>query len=148
MNSMKGMQRKRGLLPRWNMPSDPVKAVLWFLHWSLQVLVRFFYILIILGMLYEGYINTKVGGIFNGIVAAIVTLLVGAAVWLGLGLLLFFIKISTGLSKGLSELGRMQQGLPPRRPFYSFMEPDLERNNIVEGSVTDLEEERRKRRPE
>jgi hypothetical protein len=141
------MKRKRELLPRWNMPSDPVKAVFWFLHWFLQVLVRFFYIPILLAALYESYINIHVSGVLNGIVAGIITMLVGIGVWLGLGLLLLFIKVSTGLSKGLSELNRMQQGLPPRRPFYSFMEPERE-SNVVEGSVTDLDEERRKRRPE
>jgi hypothetical protein len=141
------MKRKRELLPRWNMPSDPVKAVFWFLHWFLQVLVRYFYILIVLGVIWEVYINWGVGGVWNGIIAGVITLLIGLGVWIGIGVVLLMVKVMTGLSKGLTELNRMQQGFPPRRPFYNFMEPDIE-GRVVEGSVTDLEEERRKRRPE
>ena len=146
---MRNLKHKHELLPPWKMPSDPVKAVLWFLQWFLQVLVRFFYILIVVAVIYESYLNGKVGGIFNGIVAGAVTLFIGLVVWTGLGVVLLFFKISSGVSRGLSELSRMQQGFPRRNPFYTnnHAEPDIE-GRVVEGSVTDLEEERRKRRPE
>src|SRR5436305_12527198 len=130
------------------MPTDPVKAVFWFLQWFLQVLVRFFYIPILVAVIYEIYLNGRVGGVFNGIVAGAVTLFIGLVVWAGLSALLLFFKITTGVSRGLSELNRMQQGFTHRNPFSNnnYTEPD--ENRVVEGSVTDLEEERRKRRPE
>jgi len=122
------------------MPSDPVKAVFWFVHWTLQVLVRFFWILILAGVAYESYMNGFVGGV--------VTLLVGLGVWLGLGITLFVFNISTNISQTFSEVNRMQQNFPPRRPFNSFPESEFDDSKIVEGTVTDLEEERRKRRRE
>ena len=136
---MRYLRPKRELLPRWEMPSDPVKAVFWFMHWFLRVLVRFFYILILAAVIYESIINGVVG--FFG------TLLVGLGVWAGLALLLFVFNLSTGFTKVFSEVNRMQRGYPPRYPFDNFREPDVN-GRIVEGTVTDLEEERRKRRQE
>jgi len=124
------------------MPSDPVKAVFWFIHWSLRVLVRFFWILILVGVVYESFLNGIVGGIG--------TLLVGLGVWLGLAVTLFIFNIGTGVSQTVQEVGRMQQGFPPRRPspMYLFTEPDIDDERIVEGTITDLEEVRRKSRRE
>ena len=136
---MRYLRPKRELLPRWEMPSDPVKAVFWFMHWFLRVLVRFFYILILAAVIYESIINGVVG--FFG------TLLVGLGVWAGLALLLFVFNLSTGVTKVFTEVNRMQRGYPPRYPFDNFREPDVN-DRIVEGTVTDLEEERRKRRQE
>ena len=136
---MRDLRPKRELLPRWDMPSDPVKAVFWFMHWFLRVLVRFFYILILAAVIYESIINGVVG--FFG------TLLVGLGVWAGLALLLFVFNLSTGVTKVFTEVQRMQRGYPPRYPFDNFREPDVN-GRIVEGTVTDLEEERRKRRQE
>jgi len=42
----------------------------------------------------------------------------------------------------------MQQNFSGRRPFTQFSEPGFDDSKIVEGTVTDLEEERRKRRRE
>ena len=136
---MRYLRPKRELLPRWEMPTDPVKAVFWFMHWLLRVLVRFFYILILAAVIYESIINGVVG--FFG------TLLVGLCVWAGLALLLFVFNLSTGVTKVFTEVQRMQRGYPPRYPFDTFREQD-ENGRIVEGTVTDLEEERRKRRQE
>ena len=122
------------------MPSDPVKAVFWFLHWSLRVLVRFFYVLILAGVIYET--------VLNGVVGFFGTLLVGLSVWAGLGALLLFVNVATGVSRVVSDVGRMQQGFPPRSPFFSPGNPREPEGPIVEGTVTDLEEERRKRRQE
>jgi hypothetical protein len=133
------LRPKRELLPRWEMPADPVKAVFWFIHWLLRVLVRFFYILILAAVIYESIINGVVG--FFG------TLLVGLGVWAGLALLLFVFNVSTGVSKVFTEVQHMQRGSPPRYPYDSFGEQDIN-GRIVEGTVTDLEEERRKRRQE
>ena len=136
---MRYLRPKRELLPRWDMPADPVKAVFWFMHWLLRVLVRFFYILILAAVIYESTINGLVG--FFG------TLLVGLGVWLGLALLLFLFNLSTGVTKVFTEVNRMQRGYPPRNPFNNFREQDID-GRIVEGTVTDLEEERKKRRQE
>ncbi len=132
---MRNLRPKRELIPRWNMPSDPVKAVFWFVHWLLRVIVRFFYILILGAAIYESIVNGVVG--FFG------TLLVGLGVWAGLALLLFVFNLSEGFSRVFSEVNRMQRGYPSN----NFTEPDID-GRVVEGTVTDLEEERKKRRQE
>ncbi|HEX6552450.1 MAG TPA: hypothetical protein VF026_06795 [Ktedonobacteraceae bacterium] len=139
MNNRKRWSRRK-LLPDWNMPSDPVKAVFWFFHWSLQVLVRFFWILILAAVFYESFVNGLVGGI--------VTLLVGLSVWLGIALALFFFNIGANVSRTVADVSKMQQNFSGRRPFTQFSEPGFDDSKIVEGTVTDLEEERRKRRRE
>jgi hypothetical protein len=135
-------KRKSYLLqvPAWNMPSDPVKAVFWFLHWSLRVLVRFFYVLIVGGVIFET--------ILNGVVGLFGTLLVGLGVWVGLATLLLFVNMTAGVSRVVSDVGRMQKGFPPRSQFFNFTQPAEPEGPIVEGTVTNLEEERRKRRQE
>jgi hypothetical protein len=137
---MRVLKPKRELIPRWEMPADPVKAVFWFILWSLKVLVRFFYIPILAGVIYESILNHLVGGV--------VTLLVGLVVWAGIAVALFLFNIGSTVSQGISDSNRIQQGHPvwgtgnPQRSPYS-REPD---GRIVEGSITDLEEERKKRR--
>ncbi|HZS78877.1 MAG TPA: hypothetical protein VFA41_19865 [Ktedonobacteraceae bacterium] len=138
---MKTLRRKSKWLPAWEMPSDPVKAVLWFFHWLLRVLVRYFFILIIAGIAYETYLNGVVG--FFG------TLLVGLLVWAGFAVLLVFINFSTNVSRVMEDVNRIQHGYPPRSPFFSSEPPEEPLNgHVVEGTITDLEEERRKRRHE
>ena len=75
------------------------------------------------------------------------TLLVGLGVWAGLALLLFVFNLSEGFTRVFSEVNRMQRVSPPRYPFNNFTEPDID-GRVVEGSVSDLEEERKKRRQE
>ncbi len=137
--------RKRKILPPWNMPTDPVKGLFWFLHWLLKVLVRFFWIPIIGMVLYETYINGVVGGLFNGLVGGVITLLVGLGVWIFLYAILLGFNVGTKITHTLSDVNQMQQRFSSRRPIYPF--PDAE-ENIVEGTITDLEEERKKRRRE
>lgn len=139
--------QKRELIPPWNMPSDPVKAVMWFLHWSLKVLVRFFWIPIILMALFELYLNWIAGGALNGLVGGVVTLFVGTLVWGALSAVLFLLNINTSIARMFSEVGRMQQGFSYRSP-NPFAEPDTNESKIVEGTITDLDEERKKRRRE
>lgn len=123
------------------MPSDPVRAVFWFLHWLLQVLVRYFYVPILAGVAYETYLNGIVG--FAG------TLLVGVLVWTLLMVLLFVINVTSGVSRVYSEINRMGRN-PAGFPNFSYSAPEPEtEENVVEGSIiTDLEEERRRRRQE
>lgn len=121
------------------MPSDPVKAVFWFLRWLLQVLVRYFYVLILAAVAYEAYLN--------GVVGLLGTLLVGLFVWAGLALLLGIVNVTTGFSRVYSEVQRLNQNT--YTPFSNFARPTSEEENVVEGSIiTDLGEERRKRRQE
>jgi hypothetical protein len=134
-------KRRRKLLPKWDMPSDPVKAVFWFIHWLLKVLVRFFWILILAGVTWQSLLNGFVGGS--------VTLLVGLGVWLGLAIVLFLFNLGRSISRTVNEVSRMQQGFPSRRSPSTFAEPDSDNGRVVEGTiVTDLEAERRKRRRE
>jgi hypothetical protein len=137
--------RKREILPPWNMPADPVKGLFWFLHWLLKVLVRFFWIPIIGMTLYETYINGVVGGLFNGVVGGVITLLVGLVVWVLLYALLLCFNVGTKIRDTISDVNRMQQNFSSRRPFYPFSDAE---DNVVEGTITDLEEERKKRRRE
>ncbi len=132
------MMRFRGrgkLLPPWNMPSDPVKAVFWFMHWLLQVVVRFFWVLVLAGVVTES--------ILNGVVGGGVTLLLGFALWV---VLFFIVNVTTSISQTVSEISRVQRDF---RDFAVRPPNQAEREGrVVEGTITDLEEERRKRRRE
>jgi len=134
------MKRSRNVIPAWEMPADPVKAVFWFIHWSLQVLARFFWLLILAGVIYESLVN--------GIIGGVVTLLVGLGVWLGLVGTLFIFNVTRRISQTVADVNRMQQGFTKRRSFNSFEPSGVDDSKVVEGSVTDLEEERKKRRRE
>jgi hypothetical protein len=134
------MKRSRNVIPAWEMPADPVKAVFWFIHWSLQVLARFFWLLILAGVIYES--------LANGIVGGVVTLLVGLGVWLGLVGTLFIFNVTKRISHTVADVNRMQQSFTMHRSFNSFERSDVDDSKVVEGSVTDLEEERKKRRRE
>jgi hypothetical protein len=137
---VKKLRRRTALLPPWNMPSDPVKAVFWFVHWSLRVLVRYCWILILAGVIYEG--------IINGVVGAIVTLLVGLTVWLGIAAISFVFSIGLGISRTVSDINRIQRDFSsPFSSFDTFTQRKGE-GKIVEGTITDLDEERKKRRKE
>src|SRR2546430_17092441 len=115
---MRSIRPKRELIPRWEMPADPVKAVFWFIHWLLKVLVRFFYIAVLAGGITESILNGGVGGI--------VTPLVGLRVWGGLAPALFLFNIGTGISKGVLEKSSIHKGFPPRPPFLGSAEANME----------------------
>src|SRR6266699_1697969 len=115
------------------MPADPVNAAFWFIHWALTVLVRFFWILILGGITYESLVNGVVGGV--------VTLLVGLGVWLGLAVTLLIFNVTTRISHTVADVNRMQQGFTSSRSSRPFVGSDIDDSKIVEGSVTDLEEE-------
>ena len=146
-------RRKREIIPPWNMPSDPVKAVWWFMHWLLKVLIRFFWLPILVMVVYEVVANLRVSGIAGALIEGGITLLVGAAVWGVLYLILLFVNLSNGIQQVVSDIGRFQrQGTLYQRTSTPFMdarradvEPDTE-DHVVEGTITDLEEERNKRR--
>jgi hypothetical protein len=132
------VKQKWRWLPPWNMPADPVRAVFWFMRWLLQVLVRYFYILVLVGVVYETYLN--------GIVGLAGTLLVGLLIWAGLAVLLVVINITSGVSRVYSEMSRLGRN----SAGFSYVAPEPEKEeNVVEGSIImDLEEERKRRRQE
>jgi len=135
--------QKTKWLPAWNMPSDPVQAVFWFLRWFLQVLVRYFSILILAGVLYETYLN--------GIVGLFGTLLVGLLVWGGLAVLLVLTSVGSGISQVYSQINHLQQNTSTFSDTFSNFNRSTspKEENVVEGSIiTDLDEERKKRRQE
>jgi hypothetical protein len=129
------------------MPSDPVKAVIWFLHWFLKVLVRFFWLPILIMVSYITYANWSLGGAWNGIISGVITLLVGIGLWSLLYGVLLVVNIATSISRTITEVTRLQQDLSSQRSPYFFKEPEQE-GQVVEGTITDLEQERRKRRRE
>jgi hypothetical protein len=141
------LKQVRELIPPWNMPSDPVKAVLWFLHWLLKVAVHFFWIPIVGMTIFETWQNWTVDGSVNGILAGAITLLVGIGVWAFLYLILQILNISSSISRVVSEVNRLQRGSASQSTFYPFNSSEPE-GRVVEGTITDLEEERKKRRRE
>jgi hypothetical protein len=135
------------------MPSDPVKAVWWFLHWLLKVLNRFFWLPILVMIVYEILANLSVSGIALALVEGVITLFVGVVVWGVFYGILLLVNISIGLQEVISDISRFQrQGSlyhRPASPFMDAMQPDPEAepgDHVVEGTITDLEEERNKRR--
>lgn len=135
------MKPKWKWLPPWHMPSDPVRAVFWFLYWFLQVLVRYFPVLILAGVAYETYLN--------GFIGLIGTLLVGLLVWSGLAILLAVVSVTSGISRVYSEVNRLRQNPFGFSDFASPSSRPEKEENVVEGSIiTDLGEERKRRRQE
>ena len=129
------------------------------MHWLLKVLVRYFWIAIIAMMVYETYLNWRVSGAVNGIVAGVITLIVGLVVWGGLYLVLLMVNVSSTVSQTISGIDQMQRTFTgsARRPSYPFSSPnpfdhygraESPEDNVVEGTITDLDEERKKRRRE
>jgi hypothetical protein len=154
--AMKRVRRLRQLIPFWNMPSDPIKAVWWFLHWLLKLVVNFFWLPILGMVIFETVINWRAGGPFNGLVSGVVTLIVGFIVWAALFGALAIVNLTTDVKQVFSQASRRKQTLNQGNPYFSpFMDTDDVDNTdaqpegkIVEGSITDLDEERRKRRQE
>src|SRR5579884_834134 len=98
--AMTKIKRPQELIPRWEMPSDPVKAVFWFTHWLLKILVRFFWLPIIVGVIYEGVLNGLIGGL--------VTLAVGLLVWVVLSVLLVIFNVTSSVRLIMEEANRFQ----------------------------------------
>lgn len=155
---MSTLKRLRGSIPAWDMPSDPVKAIWWFLHWLLKVVVNFFWLPVLVMVVYEVRNNMLVNGIGSGIVSGIVTLIVGLVAWAILYGLLWFVNIARGVSRVVSDVKNMQKQQNEflrqsyGSPFSGFDAESgqsgqhRERERVVEGTITELDEERRKRR--
>jgi hypothetical protein len=139
------------------MPSDPVKAVWWFMHWLLKVVVRYFWLAILGMIVYETYLSWRVSGALNGSIAGIITLLVGLVVWGILFFVLFLANISSTVSETVHGINQMQRNFSAPRPGspFSTLDPfgrsgrsNPPEDRVVEGTITDLDEERRRRRHE
>ena len=128
------------------MPSDPVKAVFWFMFWLLRLLVNFFWLPIIAMVIIEVILNwSSAGGVLAALVAGSVTLFIGLVIWAGLYGVTFFLNVGTTVSRVLSDVNSIQKGFSARSSLYPFNDSASEQN-VVEGTITDLDEERRKRR--
>jgi hypothetical protein len=141
----------RDLIPPWQMPSDPVKAVWWFMHWLLQVLVHFFWIPILSMVIYESVNNWRSYGASNGllyaassgIISGVFTLLVGLIVWAILYVLLIFANISANVARVVNDLNQFQQKFSNHVPNSSSYS-DYADAKVVEGTISEIEEEPRK----
>jgi hypothetical protein len=127
------------LIPPWQMPSDPVKAVWWFMHWLLKLLVHFFWIAILGMVIYESVSNWRLDGAWNGISSGVITLLVGLVVWAILYVLLVFANIGSNVSRTVNELNQFQQTFASR---YS----DDGNSKVVEGTLSEIKEELHKQK--
>jgi hypothetical protein len=135
---MKRHHRRFRWLPPWEMPADPIKAVFWFVHWSLRVLVRFCWLPLLAGVIYEAQLNGPVGGI--------ITLLIGLLLWGGLLLLVRILDVMTSVAQTLTEVERLGREFASWRFPTGYQDRREEaEGRIVEGSIVDLEEKRRER---
>jgi hypothetical protein len=129
------------------MPSDPVKAVWWFMHWLLRVLVPFFWIPILGMVIYEAISNGLVYGIWTAISSGVITLLVGLIVWAVLYVLLIFANISANVVRVVNDLNQFQQKFADH-VSDAFPERDNTETKIVEGTIAEVEEEpQRQKKP-
>jgi hypothetical protein len=131
----------RNFIPPWQMPSDPVKAVWWFIHWSLKVLVHFFWIPILGMVIYEAVSNWRLDGAWNGASSGVITLLVGLVVWAILSILLVFANIGSNVSRAVNEFQQFQQ------TFSSRYSDDVDAGSkVVEGTLSEIQEEPQKQK--
>jgi hypothetical protein len=135
------------------MPSEPVKAIWWFLHWLLKILVPVFWLPLLVMVVLETYLTGRVGGIGSGIGSGLSTLLIGLIVWAVLYGVLIVLNISTSISKAMSDMNRMQQ--QQSELFNRSYAPFMDMNNgasgskrsenegrVVEGTIIEVNEER------
>jgi hypothetical protein len=130
----------RHLIPPWQMPSDPVKAVWWFMHWLLKVLVRVFWVPILGMVIYEAVNNWRLDGAWNGVISGVITLLVGLIVWAILYVLLVFANIGAKVARLVNELNQLQQNFS--YPL-SNSPPDADHADpkVVEGTISEIKQE-------
>ncbi|MBO0780023.1 MAG: hypothetical protein J2P37_14465 [Ktedonobacteraceae bacterium] len=135
MNKIRPKQRQ--WFPAWEMPSDPVKAVWWFLRWLLMIVVRYCWLLIIIAMLLVAYTNGISYGIGSAIVSALVTLLVGLVVWGVLTVVLQVVNVWVNIARAVGDAQRMQEAM-----FERYSSPYGEReDNVVDSTIVEMPEE-------
>lgn len=122
------------------MPADPIKAVFWFLYWLLRVVVRFYWLPLLAGVIYEGLLNGLIGG---GI-----TLLLGLALWVALFAVLRIVELLRGVAQVLATVEQLQQefSLIDNDPLSRSSEGEPRNEpRVVEGTIVYLDEKRRER---
>jgi len=122
------------------MPADPVRAVWWFMHWLLKVLVRFFWIPILGMVIYESVSNWLFNGAWNGVSSGIITLLVGLIVWAILYILLVIANISASVVRAVDQFKQFQQKFSSSVPNSSSSSNDAD-SRVVEGTILEIKEE-------
>ena len=140
------IKRLKQLIPPWNMPTDPVKAVWWFMHWLLIVLVRFFWVPILAMVIFETSLNWNTSGFLSGLVSGIITLLIGLVIWGLLYGLLAVVKLVAGVSHIISDVKQFQKSYTYTRSTpYPFMRTDTSNfksdPKIVDSTTIKIEEE-------
>ncbi|GHO45426.1 hypothetical protein KSX_35890 [Ktedonospora formicarum] len=109
-------------------------------------------------VIYELVANWLTGGAWNGIVSGLVTLFVGMVIWGILYMITLAANVAGKISQTLSDVSRLQQQMPGMYGLDDlFRASDSQEGTqrqgpqgtrVVEGTITDLDEERRKRRYE
>ncbi|WP_297150442.1 hypothetical protein [Thermogemmatispora sp.] len=137
---MERNNRRLQWIPPWEMPADPIKAVFWFLYWLLRVVVRFYWLPLLAGVIYEGLLNGLIGG---GI-----TLLLGLALWVALFAVLRIVELLRGVAQVLATVEQLQQefSLIDNDPLSRSSEGEPRNEpRVVEGTIVYLDEKRRER---
>ena len=140
---MSKVMLKQKLFPHWEMPSDPVKAVWWFMHWLLKVLVRFFWLPIIVMVVYEVIANARVGSIGDALIYGLLTLVIGAGIWVVLYIVLQLVNLWVRISQAISDANQVQQNMFNSTFSYPYIRSDID-GKIVEGSITEIKNEEQK----
>ncbi|MBX5456239.1 MAG: hypothetical protein IRZ31_04995 [Thermogemmatispora sp.] len=138
--NMERNNRRLQWIPPWEMPADPIKAVFWFLYWLLRVVVRFYWLPLLAGVIYEGLLNGLIGG---GI-----TLLLGLALWVALFAVLRIVELLRGVAQVLATVEQLQQefSLIDNDPLSRSSEGEPRNEpRVVEGTIVYLDEKRRER---
>ncbi len=134
-------------MPPWQMPSDPVKAVWWFMHWLLKVLVHFFWIPILGMVIYESVSNGLWYGVWTAVSSGVITLLVGLIVWAIVYVLLIFANISANVVRVVNDLKQFQQQFSSHLSNSSPYSDDADAK-VVEGTISEVgEEPQRQQKP-
>ncbi|HEX4208431.1 MAG TPA: hypothetical protein VHZ51_30340 [Ktedonobacteraceae bacterium] len=140
---------KQKLLPSWDMPSDPVKALWWFMHWLLQVLVRYLWLPIAVLVVYEVIANARIGGIGSGLVVGVITLGISLIVWAVLYLILLVVNFLTKVRHVVSDMHETQQQMYQNpfdnvSSFSSYQRKASRDGNVVEGSISEVDDEKKR----
>jgi ABC-type multidrug transport system fused ATPase/permease subunit len=139
--------RIKQAIPTWNKPADdPVKAVLWFMHWLLKVLVHFFWIPMLVMSLFETLLNWNTSGFLSGLVSGMTTLLLGLVIWGLLYAILYMINLVENIVRIMSDVKQFQKRydytLGAFRPFIHTDPSNFKSDpKIIESTVIKIEEE-------
>jgi hypothetical protein len=139
---VKQIKRFRALIPPWQMPSDPIKAVWWFLRWLLTVLVHFFWIPILGMIIFEVTVNGNTSGFLSALWSGLVTLLVGLIVWGALYAVLTVVKVVAGISRAISNANEFQRTFASQRSADTFRHEGPTDQKIIESTIVEVKEEK------